>query len=670
MLGPIEVAGVRLTAPKPGTLLATLVAAAGEAVSNDRLVNALWPDRMPRSAVDNLRVYVAQVRRTLGQEGLLVSRHGGYALILAGDELDAGIFDERERTARALAADNDLQAAARTARQALDLWRGPVFDGLELPDAARDYARRLEERRAVLTEDWIDLELALGHHRDMVGELRALVGAHPLRERLYGQLMLALHRSGRRAEALEVYRSARRVLIDELGLEPGAELRAIESDILREEHAPPPPPPTGPVSITVKARRRQAVRVLRSAALALLLLLQAPQPPRPTRPVRQHPVAAPAVTLLPGVAGDGVLTMATLLPMTGSLYFLGDAMSTGADLAVQDVNAAGGVLGHPVRLLKADSGDATNDLALPAVQQMIKNHADVVIGPGSSTVSETIMDAVTEADMVMISPSAAASMLSTAYDRGLFFRTVASNTLQGTLLGRLVVEDGNRTAAFVALDDPYGDELVDTAEAVLKTSGVEVVKKVRYPEDHPGFSRLGPIDADALIMIGFEETAQLMQRLHRGSQRWYLVDANLHDYSSDLPRGALTGVRGIVAEADVSTAFKDRMRAMDPSLTDFRYAVESYDAVVVAALAARAAGGDLGPSIAGRMASVSGGGQRCTSFAECARLLEAGADIDYDGLSGRIEFDGNGDVAEGTFGVFTYGPGNTYSRTATRVVRR
>ncbi|NRQ36226.1 AfsR/SARP family transcriptional regulator, partial [Nonomuraea sp. NN258] len=241
ILGAVEVAGVRLTAPKPAALLAVLVAAEGEPVKNDRLVDALWRGQAPRSAVDNLRVYVAQVRRALGGESSLLARHGGYALLLAPGDLDADVFGDHERTARRLLEQDDLAGAEHAARQALDLWRGPVFDGLDLPESARDYARRLEERRTALTEDWIDLALALGLHRELVGELRALVTAHPLRERLHGQLMLALHRSGRRGEALAAFQEARRVLVTELGLEPGAALQAVQADILRDDQPPPLP---------------------------------------------------------------------------------------------------------------------------------------------------------------------------------------------------------------------------------------------------------------------------------------------------------------------------------------------------------------------------------------------------------------------------------------------
>ncbi|MGI5267583.1 BTAD domain-containing putative transcriptional regulator [Nonomuraea sp. CA-218870] len=658
VLGHIEVTGKRLTAQKPAILLATLVAAEGEPVKNDRLVEALWRGQTPRSAVDNLRVYVAQLRRTLGGEGRLVSRHGGYALLLAPDELDAGVFGERERAARRLIAADDLEAAAHAARQALDLWRGPVFDGLDLPDTAGDYARRLEERRTALTEDWVELQLALGRHRETIGELRALVAAHPLRERPHGQLMLALHRSGRRAEALDAYQEARRVLVAELGLEPGGELQAIQADILRGTHAP------SRVGSVFRARFKQVRQWTRLAA-SLLLLVQAAQPARrPDAP----PPPPPAVAQVGGVVGDGMLTIATLLPMTGSLYFIGASTSTAAELAVQDVNAAGGVLGHPVRLIKADSGDATDDLAVTAVRQLVEREADVIVGPASNFVSMAVLDTATEAGIVMISPSTTAASLSTVYDRGLYFRTSASDTMQGRLIGRLLAEDGNRTAGLIALEDSYGDVLVSAVKAELARRGVDVVKTVRYRDDKADFSALAPIDADALVLIGFTETLDIMRRLERGNQRWYLVDANLSDYSEDLPRDALTGTRGTLAGVETAPALKERMRALDPAMRDFSYAAEVYDAVVLAALAARAARGDLGKSVAGRLAAVSGGGRRCTTFAQCAALLDAGVEIDYDGLSGRVEFDSNGDVGEGTFGVYTYKPDNTYVRTETRVV--
>lgn len=653
VLGAVEVAGVRLTAPKPGVLLATLVAAAGEPVSNDRLVDALWPGVPPRSAVDNLRVYVAQLRRMLGK-GRVLSRQGGYVLLLDPGELDAAVFGEGERTALRLMANRDLEAAAKAARQALDLWRGPVFDGLDLPESARDYARRLEERRVALTEDWVDLLFALGRHRETIGELRALVAAHPLREGPHGRLMHALHRTGRRAEALDAYREARRIMVTELGIEPGDELRAIHAEILDGTHLPP----AAPASPDRRWTRVAAVALV----FVLLLTIQASQPPRsPAAP-------PPAVAQVRGAVGDGVLTIATLLPMTGRLYFIGAATTAAAELAVQDVNAAGGVLGHPVRLIKADSGDSSDDLAATAVAELIERGTDVIVGPASNLVSLSVLGAVTEAGIAMISPSNTDDVLTVAYDRGLFFRTSAADSMQGRLIGRLVAEDGNRTAAFVAQEGDYADSLVAAAEAELARSGVEVVHKMRYQEEKTGSFPSGPVGADALILIGYTETIDIVRRLERGDQRWYLADANLADYSGDLPPGTLTGARVTLAGAETGPVLKARLLALDRTLTDFSYAAEVYDAVVLAALAARAAHGDLGKSVAGRLAAVSGGGQRCTTFEQCAALLDAGADIDYDGLSGRVEFDSNGDVGEGTFGVYTYQDDNTYVRTATRVV--
>src|SRR5690606_19302088 len=216
---------------------------------------------------------------------------------------------------------------------------------------------------------------ALGRHRETIGELRALVAAHPLREGPHGRLMHALHRTGRRAEALDAYREARRIMVTELGIEPGDELRAIHAEILDGTHLPP----AAPASPDRRWTRVAAVALV----FVLLLTIQASQPPRsPAAP-------PPAVAQVRGAVGDGVLTIATLLPMTGRLYFIGAATTAAAELAVQDVNAAGGVLGHPVRLIKADSGDSSDDLAATAVAELIDRcdrrarlHPGVPVGAG------------------------------------------------------------------------------------------------------------------------------------------------------------------------------------------------------------------------------------------------------------------------------------------------
>ncbi|WP_182899327.1 BTAD domain-containing putative transcriptional regulator [Microbispora sp. H10830] len=685
ILGPIEIRqngeAVRLTAPKTCALLAALVTCPNEPVVLDGLVDAVWPSDPPPSAADNLRVYVAQLRRVLGDGARIASVNRGYALNLDSDELDARRFEDLLAEARRRRT-GDLRSAAAAYRDALALWRGPVFGGADLSGRAHEYAVRLEEERAAAVEERIDVELALGRHSPLIGELRGLVAAHPLRERLHGQLMLALYRSGRQAEALEAYRNARRVLVEELGLDPGPELRAIESAILAGEPMGVSPAPTGPGSTRSPAvvpsprRVRGRVRPILAAGLGMLVAVTAALGLRGSSPTGSPPTPG-RVEMAKGAVGDGVLTVRTLLPVTGSLYFLGAATAAGADLAVQDVNAAGGVLGRPVRLVRSDSGDPARDIASSAVADLLARKADLIVGAVSNTVSLTILDQVTEAGAAIISPSNTSSLLTSAYDRGLYFRTAPGDDLQGRAIGRLIAENHDRTVAIMALDDPYSESVIGGIESAITRTGSRVVRKVRYDEDETRFAK--PVNtivrekADALVLIGFEETAEIVKELRRrgvtaGTQHWYLVDGNLSDYSADLPRGTLLGARGTLAGADAGEEFARRMRAMDPSLGDLGYGPEAYDAVILGALAAEAARGDLGQSVAARLRDVSSGGRRCTSYRECSALVRSGLDIDYDGLSGRIEFDSNGDVTEGTFGVYEYTADNTYSRAGTRVV--
>lgn len=428
ILGVIEVGGVRLTAAKPALLLATLVAGSGDSVSNGRLIDALWQEAAPPSAADNLRIYVSQLRRSLGKSGRIVAGHGGYTLVLEPGELDADLFAEHLTAAARLRAEGDLEGA---------------------------------------------------------GELTAMDG-------------------------------------------------------------------------------------------------------------------------------------------------FGD---------------------HDV---------------------------DVIVGPVSNTVSEIIMEKAAGSGIAMISPSTTSTLLTEAYDRGLYFRTVPSDLLQGQLLGELIAEGPGETVAFVALDDSYSRTLIDQAQVALTARGVRTVAELSYPEGAADFTKvaekIAKARASALAIIGFGETEDIVKALAKkglttSSQRWYLVDANLADYSETLPAGTLAGAKGTLAGADPSKEFRARMLKLDPRLQDFSYASEAYDAVVLAALAAEAGEGDLGPTVAARLADVSGGGQRCTDFGACADLLRAGTDIDYDGLSGRVEFDSYGDVGEGTFGVYTYRRDNNYVRTQTRAVR-
>jgi DNA-binding SARP family transcriptional activator len=236
VLGPLEVLdGDRALAfggSRQRALLAMLLLHANELVSADRLIDALWGAAPPPTAAKTIQVYVSRLRKELG-DGRLVTQAPGYALQVDRSELDLAQFEqllgEAQRSEPARAAD--------TLRRALALWRGPALADLAYESFAQPEIARLEELRWAALEQRIDADLAAGHHAELVGELGALVAEHPLRERLRGQLMLALYRSGRQAEALNAYRQARRELSDELGLEPSEELRQLEQAILRQDPA-------------------------------------------------------------------------------------------------------------------------------------------------------------------------------------------------------------------------------------------------------------------------------------------------------------------------------------------------------------------------------------------------------------------------------------------------
>ena len=278
ILGPLEAEDGGRLVPLGGTrqraVLAILLLRRGEVVSVDRLVDELWGERPPDTATKTVQVYVSRLRKELGQ-GVVLTRGGGY--MLDGEpELDAERF-ERLTAEGSEALDRGEAGSARDLLgQALGLWRGPALDDLAYEQFAQSEIARLEELRLVALEHRIEAELALGEHAALIPELETLIREHPARERLHAQLILALYRSGRQADALASYRRARAALVDELGLEPGRELQDLEHAILTQDPAldaprrPPRPDAT-------QGRRRGGVLVglggglLLAAALATVV---------------------------------------------------------------------------------------------------------------------------------------------------------------------------------------------------------------------------------------------------------------------------------------------------------------------------------------------------------------------------------------------------------------
>jgi DNA-binding SARP family transcriptional activator len=247
VLGPLE-AGVGgrplpLGGGKPRALLAMLALQAGSTVSTDRLIEGLWGERPPATATKMVQIFVSQLRKALdasGEAGLIVTRGRGYELRLGPDDVDARCFERL--------------LAAGAPRAALDLWRGPPLEELTGEPFAAAEIRRLEELRLAALEMAIEQDLEAGRHREVIGELEALVAQEPLRERLHAQRMLALYRSGRQSEALAAYRQAREVLVEQVGVEPGPELSRLNDAVLQHDPAlDPPAVATAPAAPAVRS---------------------------------------------------------------------------------------------------------------------------------------------------------------------------------------------------------------------------------------------------------------------------------------------------------------------------------------------------------------------------------------------------------------------------------
>lgn len=268
ILGPLEVVedgeSLPLAAGKQRALLAMLLLRANEVVPVDELVDALWGEQPPGTAAKSVQIYVSQLRKLI-DDGALRTRSPGYELRVEPDELDLHRFRHIVKEGKEALDAGQPQVAAAKLREALTLWRGPPLAEFAYESFAQPEIARLEEERLNALEERIDADLALGQHAALIGELEALRTRNPLRERLSGQLMLALYRSGRQAEALDVYQESRSRLREELGLEPGRALQELQQGILRQDAALAAP----------KARETPALRRPRTLITVGLILLAA-----------------------------------------------------------------------------------------------------------------------------------------------------------------------------------------------------------------------------------------------------------------------------------------------------------------------------------------------------------------------------------------------------------
>ena len=377
ILGPLEVVGERgpfeLGGPKQRATLAILLLDANRVVSVDRLADELYAGAAPATALKQVQRQISDLRKLLGPASGIETRSPGYTVRLAPDQLDLAVFERMTADATEALAEQDAKRAADLLRQALALWRAPPLADLMYEPFAHAPVERLEEIRLAALEQRIEADLALGRHAALVGELEQLVCDHPLRERFAAQLMLALYRSGRQAEALTTYREVRRVLVDEFGLDPTPALQQLEHRILEHSRSLELEPPDARRQ-PIEADRAVLVVSASEGGLDALLALAEPLARAPGREL--------IVARL--VAGEHELA-AAVASNTTRRESLGVAIRTAAFTSIEpmrDVLRLSAAYDVDLVLVDAPPGMIASPLPADVAALFVRSAADVGVGIG------------------------------------------------------------------------------------------------------------------------------------------------------------------------------------------------------------------------------------------------------------------------------------------------
>ena len=370
------------------------------------------------------------------------------------------------------------------------------------------------------------------------------------------------------------------------------------------------------------------------------------------------------------------LKIGTALPQTGNLAFLGPPEEAGVGYAASLIEAAD--TGLNLEIVYGDSGDTDNKAYESEIPRLLGEDVAAIIGAASSGTSLQFIDQVVDAGVIQFSPANTSDAFTSYDDKGLYWRTAPSDVLQGDVLGNLIAADGAATLGMIVLNDSYGTGLAKYVTEAFEGAGGEVVAMETYNTGDTSFdSQVSAVLAakpDAIALITFEEVATILPSIfgEYPAEDLYFVDGNLSNFGKQFPKGSLTGAKGTLPGLSIDSlkAFTTDLNAyakesgqFPKGLDEFSYAAESFDAVNLIALAALAAGSSDPADIAGKLQEVSGGtgdGEKCTTFADCAEIIQNGGTADYDGISGPITFDEVGDPQDATIGIYQYGDDNTY----------
>lgn len=373
----------------------------------------------------------------------------------------------------------------------------------------------------------------------------------------------------------------------------------------------------------------------------------------------------------PAPGGDGAaLKIGTLLPQTGSLAFLGPPEIAGVDLAIKEINEAGGVLGQPVEVVHTDSSDADNPaVASASVDSLISDGVGAIVGAASSTVSLNVVDTVAAASIVQISPANTSTALS-GYSP-FYFRVAPPDTIQGDVMGKLLLADGKKNISILVFNDDYGTSLRDVIQATTEEGGATIAYGTAGQEFDPKETDFDTIvgnalapNPDAVVIVAFDQTKGIVPALvaaNYPAENIYMVDGNTADYSKDFDPGTLEGAKGTIPGAFPAQDFQDLLNSVAPEpLTSFAYGPESYDSTILVALAAQKGGATDGATIQANLAAVSGatGGEECSAYADCLAILESGGEIAYKTVAGSGPFNADNDPSSAFVGIYEFDNAN------------
>ncbi|PXY20918.1 ABC transporter substrate-binding protein [Prauserella muralis] len=368
-----------------------------------------------------------------------------------------------------------------------------------------------------------------------------------------------------------------------------------------------------------------------------------------------------------GGDGDGVLNLGYVLPETGQLAFLGPPQIQSAKFAIKTINDAGGVLGQQIPDIVGSDEGGQEAQAIQAADRVLSAGVDAIIGAAASGMSLAFIDSVTGAGVVQCSGSNTAPTFTDYDDGGFYFRTAPSDALQGPVLAKVVREDNHNRVAIVARADDYGRGLMEATKKALEADGATVVLDQTYDPEATNFDQVAQqvknSRPDAAVVIAFEEGTQIMQSMIEagaGPQQIGVYGADglrseeLASLVSPNNPAVIAGMKGTAPASADNPDYVKRLKEFAPDLQELQFAPQVYDCVVSIALAAEKAKSDDPATFAPEINGITKDGEKCTSFADCKKLLDQGTDIDYDGVSGPLDFVEAGEPGQATIEVYGY----------------